>query len=340
MSELGQYVGRAEVDIALLQEPYAWKNRVAGLGHLGGALYYEGNGELPPRACIYVSNKIRNMGCVMTLCYRDLVVVETYFMKEDGKRYKVALASCYLPGDGVAPTKELEEMVLWYRGKGIPLIVGCDANAHHEVWGSTDTNERGESLIEFIISNDLEIMNIGNTSRKEVLDITMATKEVSDKVKGWRVDVEDSMSDHRRLLYSIDSRVEKMKVRNPRKTDWTKYEEELRELAVSGVRYENVNDLENGVRRLKEIILGAYYKACPEKLLQTGKGQPWWNRELQKVRKKVRRAMRVATKRDDSQSWDAYREVRNKYTRLREKARLEGWRRFTGDLNSYSDPSE
>ncbi|XP_063545759.1 uncharacterized protein LOC134753753 [Cydia strobilella] len=47
--------------------------------------------------------------------------------------------------------------------------------------------------------------------------------------------------------------------------------------------------------------------------------------------------MRVATKRDDSQSWEAYREVRNKYTRLREKARQEGWRRFTGDINSYSE---
>ncbi|XP_063545760.1 uncharacterized protein LOC134753754 [Cydia strobilella] len=252
MSELGQYVRRAKVDIALLQEPYAWRNQVSGLGHLGVALYYEHNGELPPRACIYVSNNLRNMG----LCYRDLVAVETYFIEDDGRRYKVALASCYLPGDGVAPTKELEEMVLWYRGKGIPLIIGCDANAHHEVWGSTDTNERGESVIEFIISNDLETMNIGNTptfvtrARKEVLDITMATKEMSDKVRGWRVDAEDSMSDHRRILYSIESRVEKMKVRNPRKTDWAKYEEELRELADSGVRYENVDDLENGARRL------------------------------------------------------------------------------------------
>ncbi|XP_063623855.1 uncharacterized protein LOC134795852 [Cydia splendana] len=146
MSELGQYVRRAEVDIALLQEPYAWKNRVAGLGHLGGALYYEGNGELPPRACIYVSNKIRNMGCVMTLCYRDLVVVETYFMKEDGKRYKVALASCYLPGDGVAPTKELEETVLWYRGKQEDLrriVWECrrDSNLQLQLQG-TGLNER------------------------------------------------------------------------------------------------------------------------------------------------------------------------------------------------------
>ncbi|XP_048000584.1 uncharacterized protein LOC125237505 [Leguminivora glycinivorella] len=46
MSELGQYVRRAKVEIALLQEPYAWRNRVAGLGHLGGALYYEGNETL------------------------------------------------------------------------------------------------------------------------------------------------------------------------------------------------------------------------------------------------------------------------------------------------------
>jgi ribonuclease HI len=340
---LGQYVVRNKVEIALLQEPYAWRNQVAGLGHLGGVLHYERNGELPPRTCIYTSNNIRNMGCVMTICYRDLTVVETYFIARDGRRHKVALASCYLPGDGEAPTRELEETVLRYKGKNIPLIVGCDANAHHEVWGSTDTNCRGESLLEFITSNDLEIINTGDTPtfvnriRREVLDITLASREICDTLTGWRVDEEDSMSDHRRILFKIGSATEKAKVRNPRKTDWTKYEEELAKLSDSEERYEKMEDLEAGAQKLKENIMKAYHKACPERLVQAGKGQPWWNKELGKLRKRTRRAMRVALKKNDSESWDAYRKVRNMYSRKRERDSRDGWRRYTEDIRGYSE---
>ena len=37
--------------------------------------------------------------------------------------------------------------------------MGCDANSHHEVWGGTDINLRGESLLDFIMCNKLNILN-------------------------------------------------------------------------------------------------------------------------------------------------------------------------------------
>jgi len=54
----------------------------------------------------------------------------------------------------------------------LPIIIGCDASAHHGV------NQRGESLIEFILNNNLEILNVGNALtfvtrvRSEVLDLS------------------------------------------------------------------------------------------------------------------------------------------------------------------------
>jgi hypothetical protein len=42
------------------------------------------------------------------------------------------------------------------------LVVGCDSNAHHSVWGSTSCNSRGEALVEFLNSTKLEILNRGN----------------------------------------------------------------------------------------------------------------------------------------------------------------------------------
>jgi len=34
------------------------------------------------------------------------------------------------------------------------------ANAHHNVWGSSDINDRGESLLDFILSTNLYIANV------------------------------------------------------------------------------------------------------------------------------------------------------------------------------------
>jgi hypothetical protein len=36
-----------------------------------------------------------------------------------------------------------------------------DANAHHIIWGSSDTNPRGENLIDYLAGNNLVIINKG-----------------------------------------------------------------------------------------------------------------------------------------------------------------------------------
>jgi hypothetical protein len=44
------------------------------------------------------------------------------------------------------------------------LIIGCDASAHHTLWGSTGRNPRGKSLMEFLVRSKLNIINRGNES--------------------------------------------------------------------------------------------------------------------------------------------------------------------------------
>ena len=38
------------------------------------------------------------------------------------------------------------------------IILGIDANAHHIMWGSTDINPRGETLMEYMVSTKLNIL--------------------------------------------------------------------------------------------------------------------------------------------------------------------------------------
>ena len=78
-----------------------------------------------------------------------------------------------------SPCRELQERVQHCGKENIQLLVGCDSNAHYTAWGSTNCNGRGEVLMEFLHSTNLEILNKGNEStfgtsvRQEVIDITL-----------------------------------------------------------------------------------------------------------------------------------------------------------------------
>jgi hypothetical protein len=46
--------------------------------------------------------------------------------------------------------------------KGTPIVIGCDANLRHVVWGSTVINSRGAAMLEYLFATHLDILNRGN----------------------------------------------------------------------------------------------------------------------------------------------------------------------------------
>ena len=86
-----------------------------------------------------------------------------------------------------------------------------DLGKHHAIWGSTDINKRGECLFEYILSNNIDICNRGNKPtfanaiRQEVLDITICSTKLSEKVVNWHVSDEVSLSDHMHIEFDYDS---------------------------------------------------------------------------------------------------------------------------------------
>uniref|UniRef100_A0A0R3P3Q4 Endonuclease/exonuclease/phosphatase domain-containing protein n=1 Tax=Drosophila pseudoobscura pseudoobscura TaxID=46245 RepID=A0A0R3P3Q4_DROPS len=71
----------------------------------------------------------------------DLTVV---MLESEEKRLLVA--SCYMAHDRPAPPDELRSLVTEAGTKNYQLVIGTDANANHNVWGSTDINDRGLSI--------------------------------------------------------------------------------------------------------------------------------------------------------------------------------------------------
>jgi hypothetical protein len=113
--------------------------------------------------------------------WRNLVAVLIKY--EEGAERRLVVCSAYLPYNSQDPpsSKELEELVQYCENENLYLVVGCNSNAHHSVWGSTNCNSRGEALVEFLNSSNLEILNGGNeptfcsVGRLQVIDITLGS---------------------------------------------------------------------------------------------------------------------------------------------------------------------
>jgi hypothetical protein len=133
------------------------------------------------------------------------------------------------------PSKDLEDLMRYCKTKNLYLVVGCNSNAHHSVWGSTNCNSRGEALVEFLNSTRLEILNQGNEltfcsgGRLEVIDITLGSLRHLDITIEWEVSSEPSLSDHRHILFILRGPFLACLIRNPRGTNWGSFKENLRD---------------------------------------------------------------------------------------------------------------
>lgn len=84
------------------------------------------------------------------------------------------MASVYLPYIKEVPTPVFKNQIEKNKGASIASL-----DAHHSLWGNSNNNQRGEFLLVFIFSYDLEILNRGkeatfvNRLRAKVIDITL-----------------------------------------------------------------------------------------------------------------------------------------------------------------------
>jgi hypothetical protein len=120
-----------------------------------------------------------------------------------GCRRTIRFSSVYLSHeDPEPPSAMMRDTVQHSAEEKKEIMLGIDANAHHTLWGSTDINPRGESLMEYLISTKLNILNKGNeptflnVRRRQVTDLTLGNTLVGNLVSDWHVSSEESLSDH------------------------------------------------------------------------------------------------------------------------------------------------
>ncbi|XP_023312307.1 uncharacterized protein LOC111692496 [Anoplophora glabripennis] len=280
-------------------------------------------------------------GQIPGFCTDDLVAAEVTYVSE-GTQRQLVVCSAYLPYDKKEspPTRELRDLVAWCEKEKKQLIVGCDANSHHTVWGSSDVNDRGESLLDFLFSYNLEILNVGNEptfvikNRSEVIDITVGSGPICNNIARWHVSNEPSMSDHRHIHFEIitDYNPQVRTYRDPKRTDWDSYRTELqartREICT---KLRNTYDLERAVEELQNAVTRSYEYSCPIKVRSDKHTVPWWSKELTQLRGQTRKLFNRAKRTGE---WETYRATLTEYNKEIRKAKRDSWRKFCEDIDS------
>lgn len=329
--------------ISLIQEPYLFRDKVGGLGGMRGSIFCASSSP-GPRACIYIDSKLKAIK-LNQLCTRDLAVARISLIL-NGKAVDLVVGSAYLPYDSKEPppTRELRTLIDYCSVEGLMLIVGCDANSHHTVWGSSNVNSRGTALLEYLSATDLDVLNRGsrptfvNARRQEVIDVTLCSTGLREFIKGWRVDEEETLSDHRKISFTLTTGLSckpEEVFRNPKATNWNLYKEVLEgKLEGNGSRLWTVGSIDAAVDRLQKDIIDAYKEACPEKKTTGHKKVAWWSGELQTLRSRTRKLLNKAMSRNSDQDWTAYKAAQKEYKKLIRKSKTDSWRNFCNDTES------
>jgi ribonuclease HI len=315
-------------NIALIQEPHFYKGKILGLGS-SGFLHFVSNPPLATRACIYTNKKV-NAVLLNSFSNSDFVAVQIKYTT-DGEDQVLICCSAYLPYDTNVPTKELVDITRYCNSNNLKLLIGCDANSHNIVWGSSDTNLRGNKLLEFIASSNLVILNKGNrptfvnSIREQVIDITLCTNDVEEYVENWHVSQEDSLSDHQTIRFTISCDPSPpILYRNAKSTNWVSFKLHLK-CRLEGWDMDVMNEkkLDDAVIDLTKSLILSYEENCPLRKTNERKNTPWYTSALFEI------------KRANNRAWNNRRSnpaallnSRKEYKSACRKAKRKSWREF------------
>ena len=140
----------------MVQEPWLHENSIRGLSNSGRVFCQTG---VRARTCVIVRGLHAEL--VPKHTSRDLTTVRVRWTDDEGATREMLVASSYLHGQDSVPNAALKGLVADEDLRGLDLIIGCDSNSHHTLWGSGDCDNRGYDLVDFLDSSGLDFANTG-----------------------------------------------------------------------------------------------------------------------------------------------------------------------------------
>lgn len=324
---LNNFQQEEEFDISVLQEPYSLNNKIIGfpLKHKVIA-----NNKDPKTAIIIHKENITAFPIIIE---QKLIAVKI----NKGER-ELLIINCYCP-----PNENVERAMsaignILQKFIDINTIIMGDFNSKHQIWGSTETDEKGEKVLEFTVLHNLTLLNAKEspptfkTSRaRGWIDLTICDANLNQDIKSWEVLKTYNHSDHRYIKVVIKNEelpeeygltlkgqtkvMEKLQI-----DPW--FEEVQGKINTKESIEEIVNTLHEKIEKLKK-------EFSKKKKPSKQKPNTWWSRDLEIERKRVRALRRRYQKAKGDireQYKKEYYKEHDTYNNMIEQAKNNSWK--------------
>lgn len=340
-------------DILLLQEPYVGSTGELSLRHGFRIVQKSSQRTKDVKAVVVIVDDELVVQVDQKCVTENMVVVNV--ARPGGQ--KLTLVSVYF--EGTEPLEPYLETLGEAIASADNLIVGGDVNAKSVWWGGKEDDDRGQLLLEFLSSWGLHISNVGNVPTFEVyrggryyssiVDVTLVTEALMDKVSDWRVDrTVVQLSDHNCITFQLETAASEgprptsaTRKYDTRKAHWSQFQQAFREkLEVLAIPAEHVASfskaqLEAYTEKLMESLEDACDQTLPRVKPRKKRANPWWTRELTEKKKEVirrRRRIRGANPHRRPLVVQHYLEALDEYKSAIQEARITSWKRFCSEM--------
>lgn len=233
-----------------------------------------------------------------------------------------------------------------------PKLIGGDFNAKSHLWNEKREDQHGRIVVDWMAQHNLIIANKGVTSTfsrgasESIIDLTMTTDDIADKIEKWRVLEEESLSLHKYLIYELKTTKSKAVNRETSDRGWKTKGMDKEKLIgtfkelVSNAKEDNKMNPENITRIITE--------ACDMSLRKRGKSNNkkpiyWWNETIARARKvcleKKRKWTRINKRKDSTESEklinkEEYKVAKKKLKTEIYEAKKRSWNKIIKELEN------
>ena len=259
--------------------------------------------------------------------------------------FNFIILNSYIPPQQAFSYVNLKSII---RNIRLPFILIGDFNSWSPLWGSKVNNERGKLLEDFIICEDLIVLNDGSPTHFSThrsltnVDISLCSAVFAPKFT-WNISENLHGSDHFPIFISLLSslRYDKVKPQRKFKTDlanWQSFQNHCEAFCKLSVISVNVNQES---ARITKCIRAAANIAIPQtKSVYIKAKLHWWNSELNQLRDDKQRLWHDFKRNRSNTNFIAYKKANAIFKKASKESKHSSLEKLTLNITPNSSPKQ
>ena len=190
--------------VCLIQEPHFYGSKPSSIDKkYMQVLHGKGTKNLWPRAMVVASKDLK-LSMIEALTSRDTTCINLHNSREE-----LVICSSYQDITFPEVINNIDKCVEHSKRVNKDIIIGTDSNDHSQLWMSESANAREEVFEDFITLNGLFVCNIGKKNTydcatgQSIIDVTIVSTPIVDRIENWKVHEEDYLSDHKLISFNL-----------------------------------------------------------------------------------------------------------------------------------------